>query len=73
MTPWLQVLSNYPVATAGLVMAPRGIGNLVTIMLSGRLSTRIDPRCLVGDRPADALLFVLADDRLDAGRVAAQT
>ena len=28
MTPWLQVLSNYPVETAGLVMAPRGIGAL---------------------------------------------
>ena len=33
MTPWLQVLSNYPVATAGLVMAPRGLGNFATIML----------------------------------------
>jgi DHA2 family multidrug resistance protein len=48
MTPWLQVLSQYPVETAGLVMAPRGFGNLATIMLSGRLSTRMDPRWLVG-------------------------
>ncbi|HTC11153.1 MAG TPA: DHA2 family efflux MFS transporter permease subunit [Acetobacteraceae bacterium] len=48
MTPWLQVLSNYPVATAGLVMAPRGIGNLATIVLGGRISGRIDPRYLVG-------------------------
>jgi DHA2 family multidrug resistance protein len=47
MTPWLQVLSNYPVETAGLVMAPRGIGNLVTIMLSGRYSTRVDGRLMV--------------------------
>ena len=44
MAPWLQMLGNYPVATAGLMMAPRGIGNLVTIMLCGRLSTRVDPR-----------------------------
>ena len=29
MTPWLQVLSNYPVETAGLIMAPRGFGTLV--------------------------------------------
>ena len=29
-------------------MAPRGIGNLVTIMLCGRLVTRVDPRWLVG-------------------------
>src|ERR1019366_10639314 len=48
MTPWLQVLSNYPVETAGLVMAPRGLGNLVTIMLSGRLSSKVDGRLMVG-------------------------
>ena len=48
MTPWLQVLSNYPVATAGLVMAPRGIGNLATIVLGGRIAGRVDPRLLVG-------------------------
>lgn len=48
MTPWLQVLSNYPVETAGLVMAPRGLGSLVTTMLSGRLSARVDARLLVG-------------------------
>ncbi len=35
-------------ATAGLVMAPRGMGNLATIMLGGRIAGRIDPRCLVG-------------------------
>jgi DHA2 family multidrug resistance protein len=48
MTPWLQVLSNYPVETAGLVMAPRGLGSLVTTMLGGRLSARVDARLLVG-------------------------
>ena len=47
MTPWLQVLSDYPVATAGLIMAPRGIGNFTAIMISGRLATRVDPRVLV--------------------------
>jgi DHA2 family multidrug resistance protein len=46
MAPWLQTLGNYPVATAGLLMAPRGIGNLVTIVLCGRLATRLDPRWL---------------------------
>jgi DHA2 family multidrug resistance protein len=48
MTPWLQVLSNYPVETAGLVMAPRGFGNLASIIVAGRLSSRMDPRYLVG-------------------------
>jgi MFS transporter, DHA2 family, multidrug resistance protein len=47
MAPWLQTLGNYPVATAGLLMAPRGIGNLATITLCGRLSTRVDSRYLV--------------------------
>jgi DHA2 family multidrug resistance protein len=48
MTPWLQVLSNYPVETAGLIMAPRGFGSLVTTMLGGKLSAKIDARILVG-------------------------
>ncbi len=48
MTPWLQILSNYPVETAGLIMAPRGFGSLVTTMLGGRLASRVDARVLVG-------------------------
>ena len=48
MTPWLQVMSDYPVQTAGMIMAPRGLGNFTAIMLSGRLSNRIDPRYLAG-------------------------
>ena len=48
MAPWLQVLGGYPVATAGLLMAPRGIGNFATILVSGRLAQRIDARLLVG-------------------------
>ncbi len=48
MTPWLQTLSNYPVETAGLIMAPRGLGNLATITLSGKLSGKVDARLLVG-------------------------
>jgi DHA2 family multidrug resistance protein len=48
MTPWLQVLSNYPVETAGLIMAPRGFGSLITTTLSGRLANRVDGCLLVG-------------------------
>jgi MFS transporter, DHA2 family, multidrug resistance protein len=47
MTPWLQVLSHYPVETAGLIMAPRGFGSLFTTMLTGRLAARVDARLLV--------------------------
>lgn len=48
MAPWLQTLADYPVDTAGLLMAPRGVGNLITIVLSGRLAHRIDARLMVG-------------------------
>ncbi|HEY1935980.1 MAG TPA: DHA2 family efflux MFS transporter permease subunit [Acetobacteraceae bacterium] len=48
MAPWLQTLANYPVDAAGLLMAPRGFGNLCTIVLSGRLAHRIDARLMVG-------------------------
>ena len=37
MAPWLQNLANYPVETAGLIMAPRGIGTMVAMMIAGRL------------------------------------
>ena len=47
MPPFLEKLGNYPVETAGLVMAPRGIGTMGAMMLAGRLSNRIDPRALM--------------------------
>ena len=48
LAPWLQNLGNYPVATAGLVMAPRGIGTMAAMMIAGKLSSRVDPRLLMG-------------------------
>jgi MFS transporter, DHA2 family, multidrug resistance protein len=47
MTPWLQILSQYPVEAAGLIMAPRGFGSLVTTLATGRLVSRVDARLLV--------------------------
>jgi DHA2 family multidrug resistance protein len=47
MAPWLQNLANYPVEAAGLIMAPRGIGTMAAMMLSGRLSNKLDPRWLM--------------------------
>ncbi len=47
LAPWLQVLANYPIATAGLVMAPRGAGTMAAMMVAGRLSGRTDPRKLM--------------------------
>jgi len=48
MAPWLQNLANYPVETAGLIMAPRGIGTMVAMVLAGRVATRTDPRLAMG-------------------------
>jgi DHA2 family multidrug resistance protein len=48
LAPFLQTLSGYPVATAGLTLAPRGFGTMAAMMISGRLSTRVDPRKLMG-------------------------
>jgi DHA2 family multidrug resistance protein len=47
MAPWLQNLANYPVETAGLIMAPRGIGTMTAMLTGGRLSAKIDPRKLM--------------------------
>jgi len=47
MAPWLQNLGNYPVETAGLIMAPRGIGTMTAMLTGGRLSSWIDPRKLM--------------------------
>lgn len=47
MAPWLQNLANYPVETAGLIMAPRGIGTMAAMLTGGRLSAKVDPRKLM--------------------------
>jgi len=43
----LQTLSNYPVAAAGLLLAPRGIGTMGAMLVGGRLSSRYDPRLIM--------------------------
>ncbi len=45
--PFLENLSNYPVQSAGMVMAPRGLGMIASMMLAGRLTNRFDPRLLM--------------------------
>ncbi len=47
LTPYLQNLMGYPVITAGLVLAPRGIGTMIAMMIVGRVINRVDPRGLV--------------------------
>ena len=43
----LETLMNYPVLTAGLVLAPRGFGTMLTMVIAGQLLRHIDPRLLI--------------------------
>jgi len=47
LTPFLQVLMGYPVVTAGLVLAPRGVGTMLAMMAVGKLISRVDTRYLI--------------------------
>jgi len=44
LAPYLQTFAGYPVATAGLLMAPRGLGMMAAMLVAGRLVNRFDPR-----------------------------
>ena len=48
LAPWLEDLGNYPVETAGLLLAPRGVGTMLAMLVAGRLDGRIDPRAVMG-------------------------
>ncbi len=47
MPPMLQNLMGYPVITTGMVMAPRGVGTMITMLIVGRLVRTVDARLLV--------------------------
>lgn len=47
MPPFLQSLLGYPSLTTGLALAPRGAGTMVSMILVGKLVTRVDPRLLI--------------------------
>ena len=47
MPPFLQDLMGYPVLTTGLVLAPRGVGTMVAMILVGRLIGRMDARAFI--------------------------
>ncbi len=47
LTPYLETLMNYPVLTAGMVLAPRGLGTMVAMVVAGQLTRYIDPRLMI--------------------------
>jgi DHA2 family multidrug resistance protein len=48
LAPYLQTLMDYPVVTAGVVLAPRGAGLMLAALICGRLIRKISARLLVG-------------------------
>jgi len=47
LAPYLQILMNYPVVTAGIALAPRGAGTMVAMLVCGRLVGKVNTRLLV--------------------------
>ncbi len=47
MPPFLQRLLGYPVLTTGYVLAPRGLGTMLSMFIVGRLVNRVDARLLL--------------------------
>jgi MFS transporter, DHA2 family, multidrug resistance protein len=45
--PYLQNLMSYPIVSAGLVLGPRGIGTMASMLIVGRLIGRADTRLLL--------------------------
>ena len=69
LPPLLQQLMGYPVIETGLVMAPRGIGTMISMILAGRLLSRIDARVMVifGLTVTAYSLYMMTDFSLEMG------
>ncbi|MEO8859550.1 MAG: DHA2 family efflux MFS transporter permease subunit [Burkholderiaceae bacterium] len=44
LPPYMQSLMGYPVIDVGWLLAPRGVGTMIAMLVVGRLSGKIDPR-----------------------------
>lgn len=47
LPPMLQNLMGFPVIETGILMGPRGIGTMLSMLIVGRLVGRFDPRILI--------------------------
>ena len=47
LPPMLQNLLGYPTVTTGLVLAPRGVGTMISMLAVGRLVRKVDARLLI--------------------------
>ncbi|MCA8930607.1 MAG: MFS transporter, partial [Alphaproteobacteria bacterium] len=47
LPPYMQNLMGYPVLDVGIIMAPRGVGTMIAMMIVGKLSNKLDARVLI--------------------------
>ena len=47
LPPMLQSIFGYPVVTTGMVLAPRGVGTMISMIVVGRLVGKVDARILI--------------------------
>jgi DHA2 family multidrug resistance protein len=47
LPPMLSTIFGYPTVTIGVVLGPRGVGTMISMLVVGRLMSRIDARILV--------------------------
>ena len=47
LPPMLSKIFGYPTITTGMVMAPRGVGTMISMIMVGRLVQKVDARLLV--------------------------
>ncbi len=47
LAPYLQTLAGRSVVDTGLLLAPRGAGTMIGVMIAGRMANRIDPRWMM--------------------------
>jgi DHA2 family multidrug resistance protein len=47
MPPFMQDLRGFPIDTIGLLQSPRGLGLVVTLLIGGRITGRVEPRILL--------------------------
>lgn len=47
LPPMLANIFGYPVVTTGMVLAPRGVGTMISMIVVGRLVGRVDARLLI--------------------------
>jgi DHA2 family multidrug resistance protein len=70
VTSMMQQLLGYPVILTGILSFPRAVGNVLTLVICGRIINKVDPRwiILVGLLLQNVGLYVLTELSLSVGK-----